>query len=143
MSELARLALIDDDPAWAAALGDYLRARGFEVETADDGRHGLELLTREAFDAAVLDWNMPGLTGPEVLAALRRGGHVVPVVLVSAEDEPERSRLALQAGAFAYLAKTASPRLLHQTLRQAVKAGARRAARPPALLPAPKEPAGC
>jgi two-component system OmpR family response regulator len=139
MSPAPRVALIDHDRAWTEALADYLEGKGFRVVTAADGAAGLELLAGGQVAAAVLDWDLPGRSGPELLRDLRRRGLAVAVVLVSGDERPGRDREAHEAGAFAYLPKTASPALLHQALQQALRAGE---PRPPALLPAPREQVG-
>ena len=68
----AKILLIDDDPFARQLYGDYLEEAGFEVEKAESGEHGLELLTPGRFDVLLTDLLLPGLGGLEVLAAARQ-----------------------------------------------------------------------
>jgi DNA-binding response OmpR family regulator len=138
MNATLRIALIDDDRGWTDALADFFAAHGFTVATAPDATVGLALLAHDDFESAVVDYHMPGLDGLGLLHELRRRRRLLPVVLVSADEEAHLAERAREAGAFAFLPKTVSPRLLLQTVHQALH---RRTERPWAhLLPAPSAP---
>jgi signal transduction histidine kinase/CheY-like chemotaxis protein len=79
------LLLIDDDDAVRRVLTLLLRALGFDVTAVASGKAGLELFMRKdpAFPVVVLDWLMPGLSGEQVLRALRELEPTLPVLLVS------------------------------------------------------------
>jgi DNA-binding response OmpR family regulator len=124
MNAPACVALIDDDPAWTEALADYFRDKGFAVRTAADGAGGLALLEGGGVDAVVLDLHLPGLDGFGVLQVLRQRLPRLTVVLASADEDENLPRRAREAGAFAFLPKTASPRLLLQTVQQALRQAA-------------------
>src|SRR5262249_33656249 len=117
-----RIALIDDDRAWAETLADYLRGKGFSIDLSDDGTSGLALLGQGGIPAAVGDFNMPGLNGLELLRRLRQRGRDATVVLVSGEQEPSLAVRVRAEGGPAFLPKTASPHLLLLVVREALRA---------------------
>jgi CheY-like chemotaxis protein len=82
--------MVDDDPAVAEMYRFRLELAGFEVTMASSGEEALEAACRLAPDAIVLDYQLPGLNGEEVLARLRRmeGCRDVPVLVLSNNDDP-------------------------------------------------------
>ena len=84
-----------------------LRSSGFTVVEASDGVEALELLQREAFDLLLTDLQMPRLDGFKLCALVRKDPRLanLPIVVMSTLDTPETKRMALDAGADAYLVK--------------------------------------
>ncbi len=85
-----------------------LRALGFSnTHEADDGNTALPLLQSGNFDFLVTDWNMPGMTGIELLKAVRADANLVklPVLMVTAESKREQIVEAAQAGVNGYVVK--------------------------------------
>src|ERR1700719_1396346 len=76
----ARVLLIEDEPGIVDFVRRGLQAEGFAVEAALDGTEGERLALRDAFDAVVLDLMLPGRSGLEILASLRRAKPTVPVI---------------------------------------------------------------
>jgi two-component system, OmpR family, KDP operon response regulator KdpE len=99
-----RLLIADDDPQMVRALRITLTARGYEVVTAPDGATALDAAIRNHPDVVVLDLGMPGLTGIEVIQALR-GWTDVPILVVSGRSESWDKVEALDAGADDYVTK--------------------------------------
>lgn len=99
-----RVLIADDDPQILRALRITLGARGYEVTTAADGRAALDAATRTRPDLVVLDLGMPGLSGIEVIQALR-GWTTVPILVVSGRTESWDKVEALDAGADDYVTK--------------------------------------
>ena len=99
-----RVLVADDDPQILRALRITLAARGYEVVTASDGRAALDAATRTHPDIAVLDLGMPGLTGVEVIQAIR-GWSQLPILVVSGRSESWDKVEALDAGADDYVTK--------------------------------------
>ncbi|MCU1441597.1 MAG: Two-component system, OmpR family, operon response regulator KdpE [Rhodoglobus sp.] len=99
-----RILIADDDPQMLRALRITLTARGYEVETAPDGKAALEVAIRTHPDIVVIDLGMPGLTGIEVIEALR-GWTQIPVLVVSGRSESWDKVEALDAGADDYVTK--------------------------------------
>jgi CheY-like chemotaxis protein len=107
--EVKRVVIVDDDDEIRELLLRTLPADGFELLEARDGREALALVERDAPDLLVLDWNMPNVTGGDVLAELARRERRVPVIVLTADDDPERREIAEAHGAAAFLAKPFSP----------------------------------
>jgi DNA-binding NtrC family response regulator len=138
MSEHPRIALIDDDRDWAEALAEYLCTKGFAIQIRGDGVSGLALLEQDSIPVAVVDFDMPGLDGLELLERLRQRRPDVAVLLVSGEEDPDLAGRAVAAGAHAFVPKTASPPLLLEAVRQALRAVERRQKPWNRLLAGPK-----
>jgi two-component system KDP operon response regulator KdpE len=99
-----RILIADDDPQILRALRITLTARGYDVTTASDGRAALDATAKTHPDLVVLDLGMPGLTGIEVIEALR-GWTQVPILVVSGRSESWDKVEALDAGADDYVTK--------------------------------------
>jgi DNA-binding NarL/FixJ family response regulator len=138
MNLFPQIALIDDDRTWVETLADYFQSRGFTIQSAGDGASGLALLESDGIPVAVVDLEMPGMDGLELLRQLRRRRLGVKVLLVSGADEPGLARRSVAAGAYAFLSKTAPPALLLEAVRQALNQGGRRPRPWDFLLPAPR-----
>ncbi len=110
--------LIDDDRTWVQATVDLLHAEGFDVEAAEDGQRGLELLDRSSPVLVILDIHMPRLGGFDVLRELRRRGEHVPVLMVSSEDRAGLMAQALADGASSFLRKPVPAELLLRVVRR-------------------------
>jgi len=104
---LARLRIIvaDDNPAFLRELTSLLEAEFDVVATAADGKSALDLIRRYKPDLVVLDLGMPVLNGVEVSRELSKCSQSPPVVICSAETDPEIVEAARQAGALAYVFK--------------------------------------
>lgn len=99
-----KILIADDDPQMIRALRITLAARGYDVTTASDGTAALDAAIRSHPDLVVLDLGMPGLTGIEVIQALR-GWTQVPILVVSGRSESWDKVEALDAGADDYVTK--------------------------------------
>lgn len=103
--QVARILLVEDDAELREMLVRLLVDEGYRVEPAPDGQRGLHLgLTRE-FDILVLDRNLPGMDGLELLGRLRSRGVTVPALVLSALGNPSDRVEGLDAGAEDYLTK--------------------------------------
>ena len=99
-----KVLIADDDPQILRALRITLAARGYDVTTASDGRAALDAAAATHPDLVVLDLGMPGLSGVEVIQALR-GWTTVPILVVSGRTESWDKVEALDAGADDYVTK--------------------------------------
>ena len=106
--EALRLLLIEDDPEVANMYRLRLEMDGHTVELASDGESGLRAATENPPDLVFLDAHLPGMTGLELLAALRASEPTrsLPVVILTANDEPELRRQGAELGARDYLVKS-------------------------------------
>lgn len=112
----SRVLLIDDDRELCALIRDYLEPIGYEVVAEHDGIGGAERALAEKFQAVILDVNLPGIDGFEVLKRLRSATDVPILMLTSRGEETDRI-VGLEMGADDYLPKTFSSRELLARLR--------------------------
>lgn len=85
---MARLLIVDDDPAWLRLLQECLAAEGYDVDIAFDGDAALAVLKMRPPQALVIDQHMPGLSGVEVIARIRTLDTLasLPVILLTGES---------------------------------------------------------
>lgn len=100
-----RLLLAEDDPDLGRALSDGLRHLGHAVDWVEDGLHALHAFDTAPYAAAILDWNLPRMSGVDVIAALRRRGDGTPVLLLTARDALDDRVTGLDCGADDYVVK--------------------------------------
>lgn len=100
-----RILLAEDDPKTAAWLQGAMRAEGWAVDHLADGESALVAARTTPFDAAVIDVMMPARDGLGFVAALRRQGFSLPVLLISARSGVDDRIVGLDAGADDYLPK--------------------------------------
>jgi two-component system response regulator MprA len=104
--EAMRVLVVDDERAVRDSLRRALELEGYDVELAADGEEALERLAQNGEpDAVVLDILMPKMDGLEVCRRLRREGHRLPVLMLTARDEVENRVAGLDAGADDYVTK--------------------------------------
>jgi len=106
-----KILLVDDDPDLLAVTGFALQQAGFLVVKAGDGVAALDAFQREQPDLAVLDINMPRMTGFELARKLRERSRI-PLIMLTVRSEEEDVVRALSLGADDYLSKPFSPRIL-------------------------------
>jgi len=99
-----RILIIEDDHSILKLLQRGLAYEGYIVDTASDGRSGLNLARDHQPDLVVLDWMLPGMDGLEVCHRLRTGGDV-PILMLTAKDTIQDRVQGLDAGADDYLVK--------------------------------------
>lgn len=103
-----KILVVDDFSTMRRIIRNLLRELGFDnVAEADDGNTALPVLRRGGFDLLITDWNMPGLTGLELLEQVRSNPDLtaLPVLMVTAEAKREQIIAAAQAGVNGYIVK--------------------------------------
>jgi two-component system alkaline phosphatase synthesis response regulator PhoP len=100
-----RLLLVEDDLPMAMGLEFNLKAEGFDVDHCPDGETGLEAALQGGYSLVVLDMRLPGISGLDVLLALRRKDVRTPVLILSATTSPESVVEGLERGADDYMTK--------------------------------------
>ncbi|MCK5055259.1 MAG: response regulator [Candidatus Aminicenantes bacterium] len=105
-----KILAIDDSPTLRKLLQYYLSRRGYDVSEANNGKVGLDLITREDFDLIILDMMMPIMSGDVVLQKLKEMENFsVPVLILSADKDEENKAKAIALGASFYLTKPFKP----------------------------------
>jgi two-component system response regulator QseB len=100
-----RVLLVEDDPMIGGSVNKGLRSEGFTVDWVRDGRQAELALENEVYSLVLLDLGLPRKDGLELLQDLRRRGHTLPVLIITARDAvPDRVR-GLDSGADDYLVK--------------------------------------
>jgi two-component system, OmpR family, alkaline phosphatase synthesis response regulator PhoP len=102
---MSRILLIEDQEDLAFGLKNNLEVEGHTVRVARDGHEGLRLARERSADLTILDLMLPGLSGFEVLAAIRKGDPQLPVLILTARGEEEDKVRGLRLGADDYVTK--------------------------------------
>ena len=99
------ISIVDDDEAIADSLSVALQAHGFDVLAYGSGSEFLANRGHDPIGCLVIDQHMPGMTGTDVVAALRREGQVVPVILITGRPDAVIAERAAKLGLVAVLQK--------------------------------------
>ncbi|MCK5359768.1 MAG: response regulator, partial [Gammaproteobacteria bacterium] len=100
-----RVLLIEDDALLGNGVCVGLTQAGFTVDWVKDGKSGLAAASAGWHDLIILDLGLPGITGHQVLASLRKEGHEIPVLILTARDTVDERIAGLDAGADDYMTK--------------------------------------
>ncbi len=102
---MSKLLLVEDDADFLDRLEEYLKSQRYTVDSAATGDAGLERLKFFQYDVIVLDWNLPGLSGVDLLKEFRAMGGKTPVLMLTGRDQVADKALGLDSGADDYLTK--------------------------------------
>lgn len=102
-----RILVVDDDPAIVELITTRLELAGYRAFSARNGPQGIARVKEVVPTVLILDINMPGLDGFEVLQRLGQSGHLrrLPTMVLTARNRPEDVQRAIKLGALDYLAK--------------------------------------
>ena len=100
-----RIVVIEDNQSLASGIAHRLRDQGYAVDVLDDGEDGDAFLASEGADIVILDINLPGMSGLEVLRQMRRRNDSAPVLMLTARTGISDRVEGLDAGADDYLIK--------------------------------------
>jgi len=100
-----RALVVEDDPAIRDVIVRALQGGGYEVVGASTGIEGDSQVADGMFDVAVVDWNLPGLAGVDIIRRLREAGSDTAVLMVTGRDDVDDRVVGLDAGADDYLVK--------------------------------------
>ena len=118
---LGRVLVVDDEPTLVKGYLRVLGKAGYEAEAASNGLEALQCWERGEFDLIVSDISMPGMTGLELLRAVRRRDVDMPVILVTGGPTVDSAIQAVEEGAMRYLLKPLDPDELLRSVERAVR----------------------
>ena len=119
-----RILVVDDFSTMRRIVRNLLTELGFtNADEAEDGAKALQKLKNERFDFVVSDWNMPSMTGIELLRAIRGDANLknLPVLMITAEARKENIIEAAQAGANGYIVKPFTAATLDEKIEKVFK----------------------
>jgi len=100
-----RILLIEDDEMVAAGISEGLQRNGFELDRLASAEHAMPALAAVAYDLAIVDLGLPGMDGMALIREMRRRGHALPVLILTARDRLEDRVEGLEGGGDDYLTK--------------------------------------
>lgn len=115
--------IVEDDPSIALGLRMNLEAEGYQVLAAEDGEKALTVARSQRPELIILDVMLPNMNGFEVLRTLRREGHTMPIIILSARTGEIDKVTGLELGAEDYVAKPFSLAELLARIRAALRRG--------------------
>jgi len=116
-----RILVVDDFSTMRRIIKNLLRDLGFtNADEADDGSTALPMLQTGKYDFLVTDWNMPGMTGIDLLRAVRADDNLksLPVLMVTAEAKRDQIVAAAQAGVNGYVVKPFTAAVLKEKIEK-------------------------
>jgi two-component system chemotaxis response regulator CheY len=114
-----KILIVDDSRVMRSIVARTLRQAGFDdhdVVQAGNGVEALDVISEEEPDLVLSDWNMPEMTGIELLRTLRGQGDAIPFGFVTSEGSPEMRQRAEDAGAMFLIAKPFTPEAFAEVL---------------------------
>ncbi len=117
-----RVLVVDDEATIRASLVEALTAEGYEVEAAETGEEALARCHGGGFDLLVTDLKLPGVTGLEVLQAIRNQGRQTPVILMTAYGDVDTAVAAMRAGAYDFIQKPFKLNTIKKQVRSVLRA---------------------
>jgi DNA-binding NtrC family response regulator len=120
----AHILVVDDDDGYRSMLERILSRAGYSVATACDGREGLDAVNSEQLDLVLVDVNLPGINGIELVRQIKDIDPTLPCIVITGQGSAEYSLEALKAGAYWYLDKhfeQGNPDPIRRLVEQAVE----------------------
>ncbi len=130
---MAKILVVDDDPAMLAALKEWLMTEQHEVAAAATGLAGWELMRSQDFGLIVLDWDLPDIDGIDLLKQYRTSGNTTPVLMLTGQTSIDNKAQGLDSGADDYLTKPFHMKELFARVRSLLRRGEPPMASPKAL----------
>ncbi len=121
MKKDIKILVVDDFSTMRRIIKNLLRDLGFQnISEADDGKTALPILKQGGIEFLVTDWNMPGMTGIELIAEVRKDPNLahIPILMVTAEAKREQIIAAAQAGVNGYVVKPFTATVLKEKIEK-------------------------
>jgi len=116
-----KILVVDDFSTMRRIVKNILKQIGYtEIDEAEDGNGALAKLRQDKYDLIVSDWNMPNMTGLDLLKAIRADGALngIPVLMVTAEAKKENVVEAIKAGVNNYIVKPFTAEVLREKIEK-------------------------
>ena len=121
MNATKKILLIDDEKPIAETIEAYAKKENMEITHVVNGEQGLSTFQQQKFDVVLVDWMLPGISGIEIIKAIRQKS-TTPILMISARNDETDIVLGLEMGADDYITKPFGPRELiariHSLLRR-------------------------
>ncbi len=114
---MPKVLIVDDDTKLVHMMVEWLEDEGYTVESIDNGLNALSLMKSFGFDVIVLDWDLPGMIGPDVCKTYRDLGGDTPVLMLTGKGAIEEKEKGFLTGADDYLTKPFHPKELSLRIR--------------------------
>lgn len=121
---MAKILIVEDDRALSELIVDWLTGEKHVPEPVYEGTEGLERLKFYKYDAVILDWELPGVSGPQICQEFRDAGGQTPIIMLTGKKELVDKTTGLDAGADDYLTKPFHMEELSARLRALLRRGA-------------------
>jgi DNA-binding NtrC family response regulator len=117
-----KILLVDDEVKFLKAVADRLTVKGFEVSTAANGEQAIQAAKKGGLDVAVLDLQMPGMDGTQVLKILKQNHKFIEIIILTGHATVDSAIECTKLGAFKYLEKPYNFDKLVEALKEAYQA---------------------
>ncbi|RTL40367.1 MAG: response regulator transcription factor [Candidatus Melainabacteria bacterium] len=114
---MAKILVVEDDKELVEVLQEWLVGEHHIVDVVNDGKEGCERLRMYDYDIAILDWQLPGMDGPDIVRHYRGTGGNIPLLMLTGKTDYLDKEQGLDSGADDYLTKPFHPRELSARLR--------------------------
>ncbi len=121
MQKQYTILVIDDEPVMQDSCQQILSRKGCDVQTAGGGSSGLDMLQHHPFDVLILDIQLPGMSGEEVLKLARTRFPNLPVIIITGYPTVESAVRVMKLGAFDYIPKPFTPNILRSIVTKALE----------------------
>jgi len=118
---MAKLLIIEDDVDLAGMVVDWLKFEHYTVELVYSGTEGLDRLQSSAYDAVIIDWDLPGISGVEICRQFRSEGGTTPMIMLTGKDAIAEKEESLDSGIDDYLTKPFNMKELSARLRAVLR----------------------
>ena len=126
----ARILIVDDEATIRESLRESLAAEGYEAEIAESGEEALAKTHGTVYDLVITDLRLPGVSGLEILQALRNQGNSTPVIMMTAYGDVDTAVSAMRSGAYDFIPKPFKLSAIKKQVRAALRATVELAAEP-------------
>ncbi len=121
--EIKKVIVVDDSSVMRQIIKNNLKQLGFEQSNlvdAEDGEQALKMINEDEVDLVIADWNMPKMTGIDLLKAIRSDGALkeLPFMMVTSEADKEKIMEAVQSGVNQYIVKPFNATQLEEKIKE-------------------------